>query len=740
MSGEFDSVDEYDSFSYLTYLVIMAGSWFIFDFLFSEYRLASKKSKNKEVRFTWSEQFHYRLDYYLSTSPLAKLVLLLSGTFLLITFGAALLALVSGHSISSSTWVAWTYVADPGTHADAEGTLVRMVSFVITIGGMLVFALMIGIISDAIGEKVDEMKKGKSRVIESGHTLMLGWNDKSLAIIQQIAFANESEGGGVIVVLAEQDKEELEEIMQAAIDLREHNLELHGTIVVFRSGNPLMEYDLEKVSVLTARSIIALSPEESNPDESDSRMVRQVLALKAFENLKSHVVVEMQDVDNKDLVRLVAPDFAEVIVAHDIIGRLMIQCAREPGLAYVLESLMGFEGDEFYIENWKKLIGKTFLDITCRFDDAIPIGIKTKEGRIKINPENSYVLKKGDEILCLAEDNDTYTVNDGSYDVKCGNIPIALVPKQEKEKMLFCGWRRDMADMIMQLDEYVAEGSELWLFNSVPVQERKELLKDKGNKDELQLKHLTIKNAVGNPIVRRDLRLLQALDNNGHPTGDTITLDEFDSLLILADAVAIENGADMQSSDSRSLASLLIIQDIQNQLLDDKKKKSASEARTKVKDTDDSTEDDDVRDKDGDGALIKSACVPISEILDTRTRSLLHLANCKGYVMSNQIVSAAIAQVSEDRDMNAVLGELLSAEGCESYIRDISHYVDVEKEGKKSFWDVALRARQRREVAVGYKPCDLSFREEVDLILNPPNKAKKRKWRKGDKIIVFAFD
>ena len=52
---------------------------------------------------------------------------------------------------------------------------------------------MVGIISDFIGEKVDDLKKGKSRVIESRHTLMLGWSDMSLAIIQQIALANESE-------------------------------------------------------------------------------------------------------------------------------------------------------------------------------------------------------------------------------------------------------------------------------------------------------------------------------------------------------------------------------------------------------------------------------------------------------------------------------------------------------------------------------------------------------------------
>jgi hypothetical protein len=57
-----------------------------------------------------------------------------------------------------------------------------------------------------------------------------------------------------------------------------------------------------------------------------------------------HVVVELQDIDNKELIKMVAPDFAEVIVNHDMIGRLMLQCARTPELAYVLDSMMGFEG------------------------------------------------------------------------------------------------------------------------------------------------------------------------------------------------------------------------------------------------------------------------------------------------------------------------------------------------------------------------------------------------------------
>eukprot|EP00957_Ditylum_brightwellii_P018410 1385575-Ditylum_brightwellii.AAC.1 len=107
---------------------------------------------------------------------------------------------------SDSVWIAWTYVANPSTHADMEGTAVRFVSFCTTIGGMLVFALMFGTISDEISGRVDNLKEGKSGVIASIHTLMFSWNNKSFAIIEQMALANESEGGSYIVVLDDMSK------------------------------------------------------------------------------------------------------------------------------------------------------------------------------------------------------------------------------------------------------------------------------------------------------------------------------------------------------------------------------------------------------------------------------------------------------------------------------------------------------------------------------------------------------
>ena len=70
--------------------------------------------------------------------------------------------------------------------------------------------------------------------------------------------------------------------------------------------------------------------------QSDARALRTVLSLTGVkEGLGGHIVVELGDLDNEVLVKLVGGELVETVVAHDVIGRLMIQCARQPGLAQV---------------------------------------------------------------------------------------------------------------------------------------------------------------------------------------------------------------------------------------------------------------------------------------------------------------------------------------------------------------------------------------------------------------------
>ena len=108
-----------------------------------------------------------------------------------------------------------------------------------------------------------------------------------------------------------------------------------------RNGNPLLVSDLNKVSAEDARSIAVLANEEGDPDESDAKAVRIVLALCKGIKIRGHVVVEIRDIDNSELIHLVGDAKVEIIVSHDIIGRLMIQCARQPFLAQMYMKLLG---------------------------------------------------------------------------------------------------------------------------------------------------------------------------------------------------------------------------------------------------------------------------------------------------------------------------------------------------------------------------------------------------------------
>jgi len=57
--------------------------------------------------------------------------------------------------------------------------------------------------------------------------------------------------------------------------------------------------------------------------------------------LQGHMVVELQQSDNRSHVELIGGELVETLASHDILGRCMIQCARTPGLAAVMEALLG---------------------------------------------------------------------------------------------------------------------------------------------------------------------------------------------------------------------------------------------------------------------------------------------------------------------------------------------------------------------------------------------------------------
>ena len=49
-----------------------------------------------------------------------------------------------------------------------------------------------------------------------------------------------------MVVLSQLEKEEMEERLESALNAKDNPLQLLGTEVIFRNGNPILEQDLKK--------------------------------------------------------------------------------------------------------------------------------------------------------------------------------------------------------------------------------------------------------------------------------------------------------------------------------------------------------------------------------------------------------------------------------------------------------------------------------------------------------------
>ncbi|EIE23062.1 hypothetical protein COCSUDRAFT_584, partial [Coccomyxa subellipsoidea C-169] len=628
---------------------------------------------------------------FCSALRFSKVLSLLYLTIGLVWLGGLGIFAVTGESLYDAFWQAihgvgidWTFA---GEAVEYGGFLVRATAVFVSLGGMLVTALMLGIVSDAIGDKIEDLKKGKSDVLEAAHTLILGWSDKSLNMIDQLCLANESAGGKAIVILAERDKLDMEH------DIHRHVRDLRGSRVLCRSGNPLIGLDLERVSVDVARAIVVLATAET-PERSDARVLRIVLSLMgAVFLLQGHIVAEVCDLDNEPLVKMVGTQHVQTVVSHDIIGRLMIQCARQHGLASVWQQIMGFQGDEFYMKEWPQLTGRSFMEVLVSFPEAVPFGIRNASGLL-INPEDNYIMQPGDHVIVIAQDDDSYApLKEPAAAPQPGDACPPGVSRRAPERVLFCGWRRDMHDMIAVLDAFVYPGSELWLYNEVPVQERERILKKEGL-DPTRLQNLTLIYKVEGELVSRK-RL------------EELAPEQFSSILILADEMATFGAGSSSDgaadSDSRNLATLLLLRDLQTKRMGPQplqRKSRSSEMRIRPNGKQ-------AMWYDTMATAVKQTII-ISEILDTRTRHLIQArprrhASClvSEFVLSNELVSMALAMVAENPDVNDILSELFTPDGNELYVHTASRYL---REGEvKSFFEVMVRAREKEEIVVGLK-------------------------------------
>jgi hypothetical protein len=124
--------------------------------------------------------------------------------------------------------------------------------------------------------------------------------------------------------------------------------------------------------------------------------------------------------------------------------------------------------------------------------------------------------------------------------------------------------------------------------------------------------------------------------------------------------------------------------------------------------------------------------VPIvSEMRDDRDRALAQLTRADDFVVSEQMVSLLMTQISENRHLESVFTDLFDPDGAEIYLRPANYYL---REGPgHTFATLVDCARRRGEVAIGYREAEPAAGHGV--VLNPD---KERPMPAIDRVIVLA--
>ena len=482
---------------------------------------------------TFSERFRYWFDNWMSRGTLALMALLGIATVVLVLVVGVIVAIFRQtpdddpeRSFGDILWGNLMRTLDPGTMGGDSGWGFRIFMLIITIGGLIIVASLIGIISGAFDSKVEELRKGRSKVLEKDHTLILGWNSKVFPIVSEICIANESRRSAVIVVLADKDKVEMEDELRAMVG------KTGKTKIICRTGDPMNLTDLEIANPANARSIILLAGDDS-PDP-DADVIKTALALTNNPRRKAekyHIVGELEDAASLEAATLVGRDEAHWVLGDDLIGRITVQSCRQSGLSVVYSELLDFDGDEIYFTEQPSLYGKTYFDAQLAFVDCTVMGL-VKAGSVILNPAADTLYDSGDQLIVIAEDDSAIRLaTPGVPDAAAVSTTKALKPKPERTLVL--GYNSGLTRMLEELNEYVATGSKVTV------------LADVDKPDFPKFDNLSIEFRRGDSTNRAIL--------------DSLKVESFNHIIVLA-----YKGLDIQRADGKTLITLLQLRDIED--------------------------------------------------------------------------------------------------------------------------------------------------------------------------------
>jgi ion channel POLLUX/CASTOR len=627
---------------------------------------------------TLAERWQYAFDNYMARGTaaliaglgLASLAIVVVMGLIVVLLGVRPAGADQSLSFPEAVWLSLMRTLDAGTMGGDEGWGFRLAMLVVTIGGVFVISTLIGVLTSGIESRLDQLRKGRSRVLETGHTVILGWTSSVFTIISELAIANANQRSSCVVILGEIDKVAMEE------QIRDHVGTTGRMRVVCRTGSPIDLNDLAMVSLDSAKSIIVLAPEGP---EADAAVIKTLVAITNNPQRRPepfHIVAELREQRNAGIARIASRGEAELVLVEDIIARIAAQTCRQSGLSAVFDELLDFEGAEIYFQAEPRLVGQKFGDALLAYEDSAVIGLALADGATLLNPPMDTVLPAEARIIAISEDDDTVRLSGrNDYGIDESAIAGAAPAVSAAERTLVLGWNPAADLLIRELDQYVADGSELVILAEHPLLDA-----------EVE--------RLGAGLAHLQLRLKRG-DTTDRAVLDELAIHSFDHIILLCYSDLLEP----EQADARALTTLLHLRDI--------------------------------ADRTGFSGSI------VSEMLVQRNRQLAESARADDFIVSGHLISLLLTCISENKQLAPVFAGIFDADGSEVYLKPAANYVALDR--ALNFYTVVEAARRRGEVAFGYRIASESHdpQHSYGVYVNP-RKSQPVEFSAEDKIIVLA--
>ncbi|MFI5967607.1 NAD-binding lipoprotein [Streptomyces asoensis] len=583
----------------------------------------------------------------------------------------------SPRSLSGRLLAVWRVSAETLRLGAVSGAPLRMLlSVLLGLVALLYVSTLIGLITTGLTDRLTELRRGRSTVVETGHSVVLGWSEQVFTVVRELVAARARQRWSAVVVLADRDKTEMEEALAAALG------PTGTTRLICRSGSLTDPAALALVSPASAHAVLVLPGTETG---GDAGTVRTLLALRAVlgEHPGPPVVACVRHERYRTAAALAAGPRGLVLESDPTAAGLLAHSALHPGLMPVLRELLDFDGEEFHVTEAPPPAGRRFGDVLLGCATAAVAGLVRADGTPLLNPPPQTLLGAGDRLLVVAADEHTARWEDHRDPVEPRSPSRPGPGADGPSRFLLLGWNRRAPLLVDRLRGSARPGSVLHVVTGPAEQAPPSVPEPRG--DAAHPTGLTVTHGRADPTDPVSLRGLEP--------------HSYDRVVVLAPDTGDTGDTDGRSDD-RTLLVLLVLRAL---------------------------------------AQESGRPVPVvAELADERNRALAPLGPGSEAVVAGQLTGLLMAQVSQNGLLATVFEELFAAGGSALRLRPAHHYVPVDRPA--SFATVVAAARDRGECAIGYRCHDPTATPAGYTVrLNPP-KTGRRVWSRADDIVVIATE